>query len=464
MKMFIITLKPLIVNNKQSHRGFKMRAKRTHQMSIYEVFSKHEIGQELKVISEWLDAHIEVLDWVFADIQREQLKPTGRNGMSIESILRCGILKQHGQWTYKELAFQISDSATATAFVRLPNGMSPTDSALQGVIGLIHAATWERINQALVKDALSQRLETLKQARIDSTVTETLIHQPWDSQLLGDVERVLDRLMIEVRKQNPQVKYTCHRRVVKQQMMAIRNCKGDEKRRAHYRKLISLVRHTLAAVQSVIVAQQQSLDWLKRAEHYSGLAVRVIDQAVRRIIKGEKVAANEKLVSVFEPHTDIIVKDRRDTQYGHKLNLTTGKRGMVLDVVVEEGNPADSSRLLPMIKRIEACYGKLPGQVAADAGYASIDNVNDAKAAGVKAIGLPKKRGMKVEEMTGSNWIYKKLKRFRAGIEGNISMLKRVFGLDRCTWRGLEHFKAYVMSAVLAYNFNVFARLSRQAI
>ena len=170
------------------------------------------------------------------------------------------------------------------------------------------------------------------------------------------------------------------------------------------------------------------------------------------------------MVSVFEPHTDIIVKDRRDTQYGHKLNLTTGLRGMVLDVVVEEGNPADSSRLLPMIKRIEECYGKLPRQVAADAGYASCDNIIDAKALGVKAVGLPKKRGMKVEEMTGSDWIYKKLKRFRAGIEGNISMLKRVFGLDRCTWRGLEHFKAYVMSAVLAYNFNVFARLSRQTI
>jgi IS5 family transposase len=139
-------------------------------------------------------------------------------------------------------------------------------------------------------------------------------------------------------------------------------------------------------------------------------------------------------------------------------------RGMVLDVVVEEGNPADSSRLLPMIKCIEECYGKLPRQVAADAGYASSDNISEAKALGIKAVGLPKTRGMKVEAMTGSDWIYKKLKRFRAGIEGNISTLKRVFGLDRCTWRGLEHFKAYVMSSVLVYNFKVFARLSRRAL
>jgi len=464
MEKFIIAFKLLIENNKQNHWGSKMRAKRTRQMSIYEAFSKHEIGRELKAISDWLDLRVDVLDWVSADIQRESLKPTGRNGMSIESILRCGILKQHGQWTYEELAFQVSDSATAAAFVRFPNGLSPTDSALQGVIGLIRGETWERISHALVKDELSRRIETFKQARIDSTVTETLVHKPWDSQLLGDVERVLDRLMVEVREQDPRIKYTCHRRVVKRQIMAIRNCKGEEKRRVHYRKLIGNVRRTLAVVQSVMACQQQSADWLKRAEHYAGLAVRVIDQAVRRVIKGEKVAASEKVVSVFEPHTDIIVKDRRDTQYGHKLNITTGMRGMVLDVVVEEGNPADSSRLLPMIKRIDERYGKLPRQVAADAGYASCDNIIAAKALGIKAVGLPKKRGMKVEDMTGSEWIYKKLKRFRAGIGGNISMLKRVFGLDRCTWCGLEHFKAYVMSAVLAYNFNVFARLSRQTI
>jgi IS5 family transposase len=358
----------------------------------------------------------------------------------------------------------LTDSASSSAFARLPRGLYPKESALQGAIALIRGATWERINHALVKDALSRRIETLKQARIDSTVTETLIHKPWDSALLGDAERVLERLMVEACEQTPQLAYTCHRRVVKKQIMAIRNCKGEERRRAHYRKLISCVRHTLRAVNGVMVTQQQNADWMKRAEHYTGLAARIIDQAHRRVIKGEKLAATDKIVSIFEPHTDIIVKDRRDTQFGHKLNLTTGKCGMVLDVVIEEGNPADSSRLLPMIRRIQECYGKLPRQVAADAGYASKENIRCAKALGIKAVGLPKKRGMNVEEMTGSEWIYKKLKRFRAGIEGNISMLKRVFGLDRCTWRGLEHFKSYVMSAVLAYNFKLFARLSRQTV
>lgn len=113
-----------------------------------------------------------------------------------------------------------------------------------------------------------------------------------------------------------------------------------------------------------------------------------------------------------------------------------------------------------MIRRIEECYGKLPRQVAADAGYASAANVGEAKALGIKAVGLPKKRGMKIEDMTGSNWIYKKLKRFRAGIEGKTSRCSSGYLVWTAVHGAGEHFKAYVMSSVLAYNFNVFARLS----
>lgn len=178
--------------------------------------------------------------------------------MSIEAILRCGLLKQHQQWAYEELAFHLTDSATSTAFARLPRGLYPTDSALQGAIALIRGETWERINRVLVKDALSSRVETLKQARIDSTVTETLIHKPWDSQLLGDAERVLERLMTEACEHTPRLRYTCHHRAVKKQIMAIRNCKGEEKRREHYRKLIGSVRHTLRAVHTAMATGQQT--------------------------------------------------------------------------------------------------------------------------------------------------------------------------------------------------------------
>jgi IS5 family transposase len=115
----------------------------------------------------------------------------------------------------------------------------------------------------------------------------------------------------------------------------------------------------------------QSLLWQAKANHYRPLIERIIAQSERRVLKGEQVQASEKLVSLFEPHADIIVKGGRDTGYGHKLNLVTGRSGLVLDVVIEAGNPADSDRLLPMLERHIAFYGEPPRQAAADGGFAS---------------------------------------------------------------------------------------------
>ncbi len=98
------------------------------------------------------------------------------------------------------------------------------------------------------------------------------------------------------------------------------------------------------------------------------------------------------------------------------------------------------------------------------AGYANKENIKEVKVLGIKAVGLPNKCGMNIEEMTGSEWIYNKFNRLRSRIEGNISMLKRLFGLNRCSWRGLEHFQYYDVSVVLAYDFNLYARLSRQGL
>lgn len=460
VKKGMIIVKSLIINKTLSHWRCKMRMKRTSQMSIYEIFAKHEIAIELGKISVWMDTHPEILDWVETDIQRKNLKATGRSGMTIESILRSGFLLRYWQWTYEDLAFHLMDSEVNYGFSRLPMGLYPKASALQGVISLIRGETWERINKLLVKSALDTKIESATAVRIDSTVTDSPIHAPWDSSLLGDAVRVMDRMMKDARQRCPELIYTCHQRVVKKQVTAIRNGKGEETRLKHYKKLIKYTRLTVGVVKNLSLSHPEWQDWVAQAEHYIPLIERIIDQAERRIVKDEKVPAEGKVVSLFEPHTDIIVKDKRQVQYGHKINFSSGKQGMILDAVIESGNPADSCRLLPMIRRLKETYGKLPNQVAADAGYASLANIDKAKELGIKAVGLPKKRGMTVEAMTGSEWIYKKLKRFRAGIEGNISMLKRVFGLDRCTWKGLEHFKAYVMSSVLAYNLQKFARLS----
>jgi IS5 family transposase len=171
------------------------------------------------------------------------------------------------------------------------------------------------------------------------------------------------------------------------------------------------------------------------------------------------VPAGEKLVSLFEPHADIIVKGNRDAEYGHKLNLTTGRSGMILDLVIEAGNPADSDRLLPMLARHVGIWGQAPRQAAADGGFATRDNLTTAKTLGVRDMAFHKKAGLRIEDMVRSKWVYRKLRNFRAGIEAGISCLKRAYGLARCTWRGLDHFKAYIWSSVVAYNLVLFTRL-----
>ncbi len=169
--------------------------------------------------------------------------------------------------------------------------------------------------------------------------------------------------------------------------------------------------------------------------------------------------ASQKVVSLFEPHTDIIVKGGRATEYGHKINLSSGRSGLVLDVVVEAGNPADSTRCLPMLRRHVQIYGEPPQRAAFDGGHASRTNLADAKELGVEHVVFHKKRGLEQSDMTPSAWMYGQLKRFRAGAEAGISYLKRCFGLDRCTWSGWEQFRAYVHSAVFAHNLIRLVRL-----
>ncbi len=132
---------------------------------------------------------------------------------------------------------------------------------------------------------------------------------------------------------------------------------------------------------------------------------------------------------------------------------------MILDVVIEEGNPADSEQFLPMLERHIEQYGKAPRQMAADGSYASVENLHDAKRRQVEDVVFHKKRGLKVEEMAKSPWVYRKLRNFRAGIEAGISCMKRAYGLGRCTWKGLKHFRAYVWSSVVAHNLALFGRL-----
>jgi transposase, IS5 family len=442
-----------------------MRQERTVQASIFDLFAGHEIGRELKAMSTWLDEHRALLGLVAADLRRHGVKETGRRGLPAESVLRCALLKQHRQLSYQELAFHLEDSASFRAFARLPHAWSPQKSVLHKTISAIRAKTWEQINRTLLSSAAEAQLERGRVVRLDSTVTAALMHEPSDSSLLWDAVRVMVRLLQEANGLfgRAGLVWRDHRRAAKKRARDIQFTRGRPRRVQLYRELISTTRTTLAYLQQAAAQLMTRADgaarlWLARVDHYGPLIERVIAQSERRVLAGQPVPASDKLVSLFEPHADIIRKGR-EVAYGHKLNLTSGRSGLILDLVIEAGNPADSERLLPMLERHSAFYGRAPRQAAADGSFASRDNLRRAKAQGVRDMAFHKRGGLRIEDMVRSRWVYRKLRNFRAGIEADISCLKRAYGLARCTWRGLDRFRAYVWSSVVAYNLALFARL-----
>lgn len=167
---------------------------------------------------------------------------------------------------------------------------------------------------------------------------------------------------------------------------------------------------------------------------------------------------SKKIVSIFEPHTDIIVKDRRETQFGHKVFITSEKSNMVLHCDLPEGNPCDSEMFLPTVRALKDSYDVIPKKISADGGFASKKNVLEAKSMGAKDICFPKKCNMKITEMVKSSYVYETLLKWRAGIEAVISFLKRCFGLRKASWSGLSGYKRCVRCGITSYNLLILAR------
>src|SRR5689334_15631011 len=442
-----------------------MRQERTIQATIFEVFAQHEIGCELKAMSQWLDGQRQLTSLVAGDLRRQGVRETGRHGLPAESVLRCALLKQQRQLSYEELAFHLEDSASFRAFARLPLRWSPKKSVLHQTIAAIRAESWEAINQALLASAKQDRLESGATVRLDSTATAALMHEPSDSTLLSDAVRH-DPVVAARRGAAGGAGGPMARSAALSQEAGPRHRVQPRARqkRQLYRELIAATEASRDELQAMAaglaeVAEIGTERWGAEVAHYLPLIARVIAQTRRRVLDGEIVPASEKLVSLFEPHADIIVKGGRQVQYGHKLNLATGKSGLILDVVIETGNPADAERFLSMLDRHIARTGAPPRQTAADGGYASRANLTAAKARGVADVAFHKKCGIAITEMVKSPWVYRRLRNFRAGIEAAISCFKRAYGAARCTWRGLDHFKAYIWSAVVAHNLVLFARL-----
>jgi IS5 family transposase len=312
--------------------------------------------------------------------------------------------------------------------------------------------------------ARDQGIERGRTIRGDTTVVDAAIHEPADSSLLWDCVRVATRLMHRIAKRRSALRkaFSDRTRRAKRRAYAIKFHRRRKDMVDQYRDLIR-VAESVHADAGTVVERTTGIEDLRSCvselQALLPLMACVIDQTRRRVIHGEKVPSAEKIVSIFEPHTDIIVKDQRETRYGHKVCLTGGKSSLILDCVIEEGNPADSTLIERTLKRHIDLFGEAPRQAAFDGGFASKQNVATAKALGVQDIAFHQKRGIEITEMVRSAWVFRRLRDFRSGIEGCISTLKRAFHMDRCNWRSQRSFHAYVWSCVASFNLIAMYRL-----
>lgn len=446
-----------------------MREKHQKQMPLIDPPTGHPKEKELEAISIVLDSTPTICEYVLQDLNKGKIikRRTGANGMTAEQVIRAAVVMRLYGFTYEDLAFHISDSRALRRFCRI--GIADKGfkkSALNANIKTLAPQTWQRISDELLVYAKEEKIEKGRKARIDCTAVESNIHKPLDSVQLFDSVRVITRLLTKARDEfGVKIVFTDHSRRAKKRMIGIQYAKGERQRMPLYKDLLKVTRKTIgyAIRAEAILARHCSKDFqllglFSDIKHYGDLARQVYDQAYRRVIQGESVPAGQKVFSIFEDHTDIIIKDRRETHYGHKICLTGGASNLILDCVILEGNPADTDLVETMLDRQNRIYGRYPLKVALDGGFASKDNLAKAKERKIKDVCFAKKRGLKEADMCRSDYVYKKLRQFRAGIESGISWLKRSFGLTRCTWKGFRSFKCYVLSSVVAANLLTLAR------
>lgn len=429
----------------------------------------HARALDLARIDQLLQDTPELADLVAADLPRTAgaSAEIGRPGMTGAQVLRAAIVKSLEGCSYEELAYLIDDSKTYRWFCDVGWGeKAPSASTLQENIRRVKSTTWETVNARLVGKSVELGVETGDKTRIDCTVTKANIHPPDDAGQLYDVVRVLVRLLKKAEKLRAGV--VVHKRTKRAKRRRMETMeKKKEEREAAYRDLLKVTVEVMGWARAAVpllreggVPADEASALAAEIEGLITLGDRTVDQTRRRVFGKEKVPAAEKVVSIFEPHTDIIIKDRREVLYGHKLLLATGARGVVQFCAVLKGNPADSTLVGTAIDAVSAAVGRVPRQAAMDGGFASVGNLALAKSKGVKDVCFSKRRGMEIADMAKSTWVYRKLWRFRAGVEAGISWLKRSFGLDRCTWRGEDGFHAYVQAGIVAFNLLLIGRLT----
>ncbi len=439
----------------------------------------------LQALADFLDDHAELVTLVHQDLVRGLKRPqTGRDGLSAAQVLRAFVLQRVKAWDLRELRERIADGYTLRLFTTFDSQPVPKHDAFHRAFCRLAPTTVRALNDAVVQAAVALGLEDGAQLRVDTAVVETDIHWPTDSTLLWDAVRVITRLVKRLGAHVPSALsgFADRTRRARRRMQEISRLSAAERPRQQtrkYRDLLGVTAGVVATARAAVATARTAppADPLAAAvvtalsaeiEHCWGLAERVIAQTQRRVLDGEQVPVHEKLFSIFEPHTDLIRRGKahRPVEFGHKVFLAESRRGLITDYRVLDGNPSDEDHVAPSLTQHEATFGHAPALYAADRGFYTPANVEAVTAAGVDTECVPQRGGRKTPERTAyeKSRAFKQGQRFRAGIEGRISVLLRGRGMRRCPLEGRERFEVFVGAAVLANNLlRIAALLHRRA-
>jgi IS5 family transposase len=427
----------------------------------------------------------ELFEAVREDLARRypRTRSRGRPSTPVGVILRMLVVMRLYGWSYAQAEYFVNDSLVLRQFCRVYLERVPDDTTLIRWAGLIGPETLQALNDRVVQLARSLKVTRGRKLRVDTTAVGTDIHFPTDSGLVGDGVRVASRLLRRAKATLGEaasgLKDAFRSRVrsvrkLAQQLHRIARRKGEEGRaalKAAYGRLVATAKRTGAQGRRVLEALRARPDD-PAARRLAGRLAEVlprlkqgIAQAERRVLKDDPVPSGEELISLFEPHTQVIprFKAGKAVEFGRKLRLDEVEGGLISGyAILERGGGQDQPYLADSLANHRQQFGRPPDLLAGDRGLASAENERLAKEAGVKHVALPHvgkaPPGRRAEERGRR---FRAGYRFRAGIEGRIHALKRDYGLRRCRYRGERGFGRWVGWGILAYNLAKVAGAAR---
>ena len=353
----------------------------------------------------------------------------------------------------------------------------PDDTTLIRWANLVQPDTLHQLLDHVTELAHTLKVTRGRKLRTDGTVVETNIHHPTDSTLLGDGIRVLSRALKESKKVLGEVTDLGHEvfrdrtRSAKRQVMRIMDAarkRGEEAERGMKAAYQQLLTTSQAMVQQAKIVQedlktqatQVAQKLLNTFDQFVPLVEQVINQTTRRVLQGESVPADEKLVSLFEPHTRIISKGKvnRPTEFGRAIWLDGVDGGIISRYEILDGNPADAKQIKPTLDHHVSVFHKSPDLLTGDRGTYSADNDEYAQSKGVKHTAIPKPGTKSPERVSHEKqpW-FRRGHKWRSGIEGRISLLKRRHKLGRCLYHGEDGMERWVGWGVIAHDLWIIA-------